>query len=219
MKAFIIFSGLMFCLSLKSQTKAFEQTPSNFTITKDHEATFDLGAFYTPLISTNAYGLNTDLKFYPYKRFATGFCASITNKKINKTFQYTIGQPVLSYYEFGWINQYDILQKDRIRIGLNVNNCIAFSQLGDNNIKEKYYAKYGVQEKAKTISNNYFYLLEPGLDMNIRLFSNKHDPDFYLTLKAKYRFVFGDTQYGQHSDFSNYYLGLGFSMIGLCSKK
>jgi hypothetical protein len=195
------------------------QTSDTSKILKYHEASLDLCAFYTPLISTATYGLNFDFKYYPHKKFATGFCSSITSKKIGNTFQYAIGQPILSYYELGWINQYDFLQTDRIRIGVNINNGIAISELGDNDIKVKYWTRYGVSTKAKEISTNYFYLLQPGIDMSFRLLSNNHNPDLYLTTKAKYRFVFGDSNYGRQSDFTNYYFGLGLSIIGFTDNK
>jgi len=213
-----IFIKLFFVLTASS-TFSFGQASDKFNKTIGGEGTLDVCSFYTPLISTDTYGLNVDFKFYPVKSLATGFCASIANRKIGTAFQYTIGQPIVYYYEFGWINQYDVLQKDRLRIGLNINNGISYSELGDNDVKVKYWTRYGAGEKAKIISTNYFYLLEPGLDINVRLFSHKHDPDFYLTLKTKYRFVFGDIKYGQRSDFTNFYFGLGISAIGFFDKK
>jgi hypothetical protein len=192
----------------------YGQVNDSLTNKIKHEASADLCAFYTSVLSNDLYGFNFDFKYYPIKRFATGFNASMTQKKISNTFSYSIGQSLIDYYEFGWINQYDFLQSYRIRMGINLNNGIAISRLGDNEIKEKYRSKYGYQYKAKEIATDYFYLLEPGLDFSIRLFSKNHYPDFYLTTKAKYRFVFGDSKYGSLNQFSNFYLGLGLSIIG-----
>ena len=38
-----------------------------------HEASLDLGAFYTPVLGKNFYGGAIDFKYYPYKRIATRF--------------------------------------------------------------------------------------------------------------------------------------------------
>jgi hypothetical protein len=200
-------------------TTIFGQTTDSLKSKTKHEASFDFGAFYTPVLSKNLYGGNIDFKYYPYKKIATGLCFSMTEKKIGDTFSYSIGQPLLDYYEIGWINQYDVVQKDKIRIGINLNNGIAISRLGDNSEKEKYWTKYGYRYGAKEVTTNYFYLLQPGLDISFRLFSKNHYPDFYLTTKAKYRFVFGDSKYGQLSDFSNYYFGLGLSIIGFTDEE
>jgi len=192
----------------------YGQVKDSLTSKIKHEASADFCAFYTPIISNDFFGFNFDFKYYPIKKFATGFNASMTQKKINNTFSYSIGQSLIDYYEFGWINQYDFMQFDRIRMGLNLNNGIAISRLCDNEIKEKYFSKYGYQYRAKAVATNYYYLLEPGLDISIRFFSNKHYPDFYLITKAKYRFVFGDSKYGSINQFSNCYFGLGLSIIG-----
>jgi hypothetical protein len=173
-----------------------------------------IGAIYTPLLSQNFYGMSFDIKYYPKKRFATGFEMSISEKKISDTFSYSIQKPILDFIEFGWINQYDILQSKHLRLGINLNNGIAISRLGDNTEKETYYTEYGYEEIPKKVASNYFYLLEPGVDFSLRLFSIKNGPDFYLTSKAKYRFVFGKTNYGNEKDFINYYFGIGLTLIG-----
>jgi len=199
---------------LMAATFAFGQTNDSLQGKTKHEASLDLCTFYTPVLSNDLFGFNIDFKYYPAKKFATGFNTSMTQKKIGETFSYSIGQSLIDYYEFGWINQYDFLQSDRIRMGLNLNNGVAISRLGDNEIKVKYRTKYGYQYRAKEVATNYYYLLEPGLDISIRLFSNNHYPDFYLTTKAKYRFVFGDSKYGSMNQFSNYYFAIGLSIIG-----
>jgi hypothetical protein len=184
-----------------------------------HEASFDFVAFYSPVLNKDMYGGNIDFKYYPYKKWATGFSFSMTQRKITDTFSYAIERPIIYYYEMGWINQYDLLQNDKIRIGINLNNGLVISRLGDNAVLERYSTKYSYQYRAREVATNYFYLLQPGLDISYRLFSNKHYTDFYLTTKAKYRFVFGDTKYGQLNDFTNCYFGIGISIIGFTDKE
>lgn len=180
----------------------------------NHEASIDIVAFYSPLLSKKLFGGSIDFKYYPFKKIGTGLSFSMTEKKVDETYSFSIQQPVLDYYEFGWINQYDIIESNNINIGLNLNNGIVCSRLADNAEKEKYWTKYGYSYRAKEVVTNYFYLLQPGVNISIKLISNKHSPDFYLTTKAKYRFVLGNSKYSTVSDFSNYYFALGLSVIG-----
>lgn len=180
----------------------------------NHEASIDIVAFYSPILSKKLFGGSVDFKYYPFKKIATGLSFSMTEKKVNETYSFSIQQPVLDYYEFGWINQYDIIESNKIIIALNLNNGIVCSRLADNAEKEKYWTKYGYSYRAKEVATNYFYLLQPGVNVSIKLISNKHSPDFYLTTKAKYRFVLGDSKYGSASDFSNCYFAIGLSVIG-----
>lgn len=205
--------SLLFCSVAKGQTI------DNHEQKRKHEASFDLGAFYTPTLDNHLYGANIDVKYYVYPKIATGLSLSIGQRKITDTFSYSIHQPLLNYYEIGWINQYDLLRSDVVRIGINLNNGIAISRLGDNAEKERYSTRYGYSYRAKKVATDYFYLLQPGIDASFRLFSNQHTPDVYITTKAKYRFVFGDNQYGQATDFSNYYFAVGISIIGFTDDK
>jgi hypothetical protein len=209
----------LLAITFSGSTIIYGQTTDSLKSNVRHEASFDIGAFYTPVLSKDFYGVNIDFKYYPYQRIATGFSASMTNKKINNSFQYTIGQPIIYYYEFGWINQYEIIQTKKIRVGLNINNGIVISELGDNTIKQKVFTGRVFVDKAKVVETNYFYLLQPGLDISIRLLSKNNYPDLYLTTKAKYRFVFGDSKYGHLNDFSNFYFGLGLSIIGFIDEE
>lgn len=188
----------------------------NDSLLKKHNYNFsiDIGALRTPVLSKNFYGLYISVKYYPLKRYATGIDLSFSEKKIIDTFSYSIKKPLLDFYEFSWTNQFDFIQSKRIRMGLNVNNGLAVARLGDNSIKETYYTEYGPEEKPKKVAANYFYLLEPGMDLSIKLFHIKRFSDFYLTSKAKYRFLFGNCKFAQLSDFSGYYFGLGVSLIG-----
>ena len=102
-----------------SSTIAYGQVRDSLNNKIKHEASIDFAAFYTPILSKNIYGVNIDFKYYPTKKIATGFCISMTTteKKIGDTFSYSIGQPVIEYYEFGWINQYDFLQSHQEVLG------------------------------------------------------------------------------------------------------
>jgi hypothetical protein len=200
---------LTLAISFFGLTMLYGQTTDN----PENEASFGLGTFYTQVLSNDLYGFNFDFKYYPFNRIATGLNVSISKKEIGDSFSDSIQQPVIDYYELGWLNQYDFLRSDKMRMGFNISNGVVISRLGDKSIKESYWTEYGFRERSKEVATNYFYLLQPGLDISFRLFSKNGYPDLYLTTKAKYRFVFGENKYGQLNDFSNFYFQLGLSML------
>jgi hypothetical protein len=196
------------------------QSTNNLNCKTRQKILFDFCGFYTPVLSKDVYGFNCDIKFYAFKRVTSGLSGSFfAFKDIDETFQYNLGKPYIEYLELGWINQYDFKQSGKIRMDINLNNGIAISSLYDRDqiVRSNYGGK--LHDMAKKIATNCFYLLEPGFDISAHLFSIKnvkHNSDLYLInliTKAKYRFVFGNSKYGQLSDFSNYYFAVGLSLI------
>ncbi|EFK34663.1 Uncharacterised protein [Chryseobacterium gleum] len=192
-------------------TKA-QQSEHSYT-TPPQEFSLSAGAVNTAILQKRFYGGYLDLKYYPVKRWATGLSFSLVGRKITDTFTYSIGQPLVDFYEIGWVNQYDIIQKDKIRLGVSLNNGVAISRLGDNAEKEKYWARFGSGKRAKEVATNYFYLLQPGLNVSYKIYSNTNSPDIYFTTKLQYRAVFGSPKYGQINDFSNYWIGAGITVL------
>ena len=74
------------------------------------EFSLGAGAVNTSILQKGFYGAYLDLKYYPVQRWATGLSFSLVGRKIEDTFSYPIGQPLLDFYEIGWINQYNIVQ-------------------------------------------------------------------------------------------------------------
>ena len=186
---------------------------------KKHEMSVDFGAFYSPIISRDFYGINFEAKYFLSEKFETGLCYSLAGKKISDKFSYSIGTTIIDYYEYGWINQYEFVKKEKIRIGLSLNNGLLISRLGDNDEKERYWTKTGGGYMAKAIAYNYLYIIEPGIDISFRVYSNKNDPYVFITTKSKYRFAIGETKFGQTDNYTNYYIGLGVTVNGIVDFK
>ena len=178
------------------------------------ESAVDLCGVLTSVLAKNFCGFNFDLKYFPIKRIGTGLYFTYAKKKINNTFTYTIGKPIIGCYEIGWINQYNFLQTEKVRVAVDLNNGVSIARLGDDAIKEKRRARFGYTYISKEVATNYYYLLEPGADFSFRLFSFNHSPDIWVTTKTKYRFLFGSSQYGTTKQFSGYLFGIGISLIG-----
>lgn len=208
MRKILITTVLLICAIVTNAQKADSKNaepPSGFSL--------GIGAVNTSFVQKSFFGAYLDLKYYAAQRWATGLSLSIAQRKITDTFSYSIGQPLLTFYEIGWVNQYDFFQKDNLRIGLSLNNGMAIARLGDNTQKERYRTRYGYQKRAKEIETNYLYLLQPGLDISYKVYSDKDGLDIYATSKAQYRVVLGNPKFGQTNDFSNYWLGAGITII------
>lgn len=196
-------------------TTLFAQSKDSIANKKMQEISFDFCGFYTPILSQSVWGGNLDFKYFLSKKWSLGFSLSTAQKKVSDTFTYSIKEPIIAYYEIGIINQYDLIQTTKTRLGFNVNNGLIISRLGDNAIKEKYGRGY----QAKEIATDNFYLLQFGFDFSYRILNGNHNPDLYLTSKAKYRFAFGNAQYANANDFNNVSIAFGLSLIGFSNNK
>lgn len=196
----------------------FGQANDRLKNTIPNESNFDLCGVLTSISSKKFYGFSLDLKYFPIKRVGTGLYFTYAKNKITDTFTYTIAKPVIGYYEIAWTNQYTFLQTEKVRMDVNLNNGISIARLGDDAIKEKRRARFGYSYTSKEVATNYYYLLEPGGDFSIKLFSFNHSPDIWVTTKAKYRFLFGNSKYGTTKQFSDYLFGIGISLIGYTSE-
>lgn len=192
----------------------FAQTSDSTKNTTTKEISFDVSAVLTSVLSNKFYGFNSEIKYFPINRFGTGVYFTYAGKNITDTFTYSITKPLINYYEIGWINQYHFLQTNKVRMNVNLNNGIAIARLGDDAIKEKRRTRYGYTYVSKEVATNIFYLLEPGADFSLKLFSLNHDPNIWLTTKFKYRFLFGESKYATIKQFSGYLFAIGISLTG-----
>lgn len=218
--AVFIFHCIHFCSGQETKT-LWEDTPKPRI-----KLSMDVQVANMPMISNNFHVFDYEVKFSKCSKFETGYAACWSSKKIDNSFSYAIQQPKITYFQIGWINQYNFLITNRFRLSANINNAFADAELGDNSIIVKVATPHGYANRAKEIAKNRFYLVEPGISFSVRLYTiqpNKkaHDQgcSIYLTTTAKYRFLFGSAQYGTHKQFSNYYLGAGLSFTPIYEVK
>ena len=178
--------------------------------TNRHELTFDFYAVNTRMLDKNLWGGGIEVKYFPLKKWATGLSLVAVAGRPTDTFSLSIKKPIVAYLEFGWVNQYDFINKGKIRANINLVNGLALAELRDNGEK----IRNGNKKEAKLLARNYYYLLEPGLDISFKIISNKHNPAFYLTSKVKYRQVFGNSKFASENMFSGPLAGIGLSLIG-----
>ena len=152
----------------------------------EFDALAEVGIIYTSIASNNSFGLHFEMQGYYSKRFSIGGNIGGTERRSNNKFSCPIPNPYISYAYVGLINQFEFLQKKNFIMNFNLTNGFAQFTLGK-----------GALSLSNFVQNNY-YLLEPGLSISICFFGE------YLTLKSKYRFVFGKTDFGTKNQFENF---------------
>ncbi|HEX7415264.1 MAG TPA: hypothetical protein VF411_14565 [Bacteroidia bacterium] len=154
----------------------------------------EVGYFYTPIASNDFWGEYIETTFYYSNKFSCGYDYGGASGKINDKFSYPISQSKVDYNYVGLVNQYEFLQKKWIVMNVSLTNGYSEFSLSDT------------AKQSPTVATNKYYLLEPGGAVSIRLFSF-----YYLTLKAKYRFLFGKTEFGTKNQFENYSFGISLT--------
>lgn len=162
---------MIIIFALFASAISYGEDSEKYLIGAKSEFVFELGGAFAPVLSYNFFGVSVDVKYYPKSRFATGINFSSLGKNISESFSYDVKKPYFTYTVIGWINQYDLFQKERIRVNLNINNGLAVSQLADNDVKEtySYWTGWGVfyGESPKKVAASYYYILEPGFDISM----------------------------------------------------
>ena len=170
----------------------------------------DLGLFYTSMFNKDFVGGNLDLKYYWSKRFCTGISFFGSSKRTTDEFGYDVKQPRLDYAGISWLNEFNLMRTNLLRMNLTLNNgCGQIELLDRSEHVQTQSSNNLLSSHAKSISYNTYYLLEPGLDIMIAIKKNS----LYLTLKSKYRFAYGHTRFGSPDQVSGYYIGLNLSFI------
>ena len=195
-----------FVLAQEEETLENDLLPNEFT--------FNFLGFCTPILSTNFVGFSIDVKYNMRENWSTGLNLSYAPKRMSTDFQYNVTRPAIEYSEVSWLNHFDLINKEKFRISLQLNNGLALATLVDRDIIEEFWDEYGVTESPKRIVINYFYILQPGVEAAVRVHDNDRFPDVYITAQAKYRQAMGTPKFAAANDFTNYFIGLGISFVG-----
>jgi len=142
----------------------------------------DFGFASTHAINTELWGLHFEAKKCLGKKkiLATGGSFSTFFNRVTKpSYGYNISKPVIGELEAGWINQFSIVREKSLWVALNFNAGFSDIDLGDRAqqvpIKDSFFTT------AKLYASDYGLMLEPGIDLSIKMKSN------WLTTKLKYR--------------------------------
>jgi hypothetical protein len=151
-------------------------------------------------------------KYLLKNRFSIGLGVLTTQDQTPKdSFNYSTIEPRISFGQFNLIIQYIEPINKWLRLNFYVVSSYSFCTLTDNAIL----IKKGDNEYAKTIAENKFITIEPGLGLSYRLFRMKMDHNvLWLNIRTHYRysmtgeFIFGSI--GQHNGLI-YFAGLTYN--------
>lgn len=180
-----------------------------------HDGSAYFGAFYTPMLGELFIGPAFSVKGYLAQRYAVGFSMSYAYHRTTNAFEKPVGSPVLDYFEWGVEQQYDFIQGNRLRMGASLNNGLGMVQLSDWDSVVQYTTVRGVRDRALPISTNYFYQVQPGLDVSVRCTPAENPIALYITGKVKYNIMIGYPRFGTTSDYCKPYFGLGLMLAGV----
>lgn len=180
-----------------------------------HDGYAYAGAFYTPMLNELFIGPAFSVKGYPSKRYAVGLSMSYAYRRTKNDFEKPAGSPVLDYFEWGIEQQYDVVQRSRVRMGASLNNGLGMVQLSDWDSVVQYMTSRGLRDRAKPVATNYFYQVQPGLDVAVRCTSAENPVALYITGKVKYNLMIGYPRFGTTRDFCKPYFGLGLMLAGV----
>lgn len=193
-----------------SSAQEIETPPQNSSI-----LAVDLLGFSSPMLNRNFFGFSMDGKYYVKQKWGTGINFAASSKKVSTDFSVGAYEPDVTYFSLGWLNQYDFVQRDDVRLGINLNNGLAIVNLRDRSETEIVYDEFGSTEVPVSKARNFFYVIEPGITASFRVLKNNNFPDVYVTTQAKYRKAFGNPEFATSKDFTGYFIGFGVSFIGL----
>lgn len=202
---------LLVCTAAGAPAQEAEQPPKIIL----HDGTAYFGSFYTPMLGEHFIGAAFSVKGYLAKRYAVGFSMSYSYHRTTNAFEKPAGSPVLDYFEWGIEQQYDFVQRSRLRMGASLNNGLGMVQLSDWDSVVQYVTSRGLRDRALPISTNYFYQVQPGLDVAVRCTSAENAVALYITGKVKYNIMIGYPRFGTTADFCKPYFGLGLMLAGV----
>jgi len=94
-----------------------------------NELSIDLLVFHSPILNRNFFGFAADAKYYVAPNWGTGFSFAIASKRISTDFSFGALDPDVLYVGIGWLNQWDVLKSESVRVGFNLNNGLAIVAL------------------------------------------------------------------------------------------
>lgn len=193
-----LFYWLFFsCLAFSQNEKYVIETDLLYTNSKFFNQTF--------------HGASVGISGQFNEKTALGFFASFYMKDINPTF-YIINEPSVIHVEFGaQLKQY-LVKTNRLHISPFLLYSWGITSLVDKSELEYFETEFGTESRYARVDINNLFLIQPGVDVQIKLTQNKRGTSFFLTTRAMYRQAFGRVNFGYLSDYNGFYFGTGLTV-------
>lgn len=201
---------------------AFLFTQITFAQSQQNDLAFTAKATVLPVFNSSRLGAEVGLRYYITDAFSIGNNYIYTNDKFTHGFGYDTNNSIMHYLGINVPLQYDVVNKDKVQIGMGISPGLALSTLRDKNqVKEEEYydEESGVTTIISTpvrLNRDAYFTLTPNIDLAVKVASidSKSNTALYVTGNAGYQFAFGKGDFTKPSDFRNYIVSLGFTIKG-----
>jgi len=201
---------------------AFLFAQITFAQSQQNDLAFTAKATVLPVFNNNRLGAEVGLRYYITDAFSIGNNYIYTNDKFTHGFGYDTNNSIMHYLGINVPLQYDVVNKDKVQIGMGISPGLSLSTLRDKNqlkIEEHYDEETGVTTVVKTpvrLNRDAYFSLTPNIDLSVKLanIDPKSNTAIYVTGNAGYQFAFGKGDFTKPSDFRNYIVSLGFTIKG-----
>lgn len=172
----------------------------------DNEKSFSLeiGFVSTTMVGQVFPGMMGHYILFYTDRLGTGLSLFTVQSQINQNFGFSVLNPQLMMGQYGWLNQFILINNKYVKFKINFTNGLMQVSLLD----EGQPANTGTTVASTNLDRNYYYFLEPGAALSLRLFG-----PLYLTGGINYRYLYGKSNFSNRKEFQNSDYSLGLSMI------
>jgi len=171
---------------------------------KEKPLSFEIALARTNILGITFPGMSAHYIFFLTKRLGTGLSLFTVENQVNQNFGFSLTNPQLLYNQYGWINQFILLNNNYFKFKLNITNGLIQIRI----LQDSRQYNSGQYIFPPNLGRNFYYFIEPGTDLSLHLFSS-----LYLTAGVNYRFLFGKSNFSDRKEFQNTSFILGLTLM------
>jgi len=196
--------NIFIILNLLFQTNTLPGHTQTLARDKEKALSIEISFARTNILGQTFPGMSGHYIFFLTERFGTGLSLFTVQNQVDQNFGYSLVNPQLLLSQYGWINQFILINNKYVKLKFNFINGLIQVRL----IDESRPSISGQIMAPPKLDSNFYYFMEPGTALSLRLFGL-----LYLTGGINYRFLFGKSHFSDRKEFQNTGYSLGLSMI------
>lgn len=182
---------------------------------------FSAGVTQQPVFNRHELSGQLAARYYLTDRLSAGTQMGYRNKKYSKGFGYPTNRTLLHVFTVGIPLQYDIVNSDKMILGLGAVQSVLFGTLRNRNdvTEEEYYdpdtGYTSVYLVPKRLNRDAYYVVTPYLDFSYKIIRIDESATLYANANMGYQLAFGKGDFSNARDFTNYVVSLGITIKGI----
>lgn len=174
-----------------------------------------LGLIKTQLLERSFWGGTVAAAVFPGRKWSSGISLAGVEPKLGNEYALLAAKPRLTFAELLWDNRYQVYEKSKFSLTLQLSNGLAIATLRDDAIRERVYAARGTRYQGKKVASGYYYVLQPGIQAAWHLAHPDASTDVLLTTQALYRMTWGHSSFVQTGALRGTTFCIGIAIRGL----